>query len=443
MWVLYQPTCPACLTRGPTTLRSEGDGSIAELLCQPWELHCIAAETRNAGVTVVEVAGRTEKEGGRTRAAIALRHYRTEGSPPIATSAEEDGSYVHCRSWSRPHATVVEREGEAKRRSIVVALLCWCRSTPGTRTTTPLLKLFTAVVLPDSRTIAAGGLHRDTHLWLPELHLAADVGALLYWNGKTRLPARAVFQNCIAVSPHRPSFTIRPEESGFLRITQLAAVHVMCFEGDNRSTPGTRTTTPLLKLFTAVVLPDSRTIAAGGLHRDTHLWLPELHLAADVGALLYWNGKTRPVSVSLFLSSTLDSHLCCAHDNDGICNILTCLPPRGRGTGLEFSPDDILRRGSATLGWLPCAARSPRPLPSGRVGCPSARTETNTSSPPPFPPGAGPPGCSVGGTTMVQGTYAEIWLEELTLEGLCKEHALSVSVPTDGANDGFNRSGPP
>nr|GMC90794.1 hypothetical protein Iba_chr04fCG11510 [Ipomoea batatas] len=73
----------------------------------------------------------------------------------------------------------------------------------------------------------------------------------------------------------------------------------------------------------------------------------------------------------------------------------------------------------------------------------SIRTETNASSPPPFPPGAGPPGCSVGGTTMVRGTYSEIWLEELTLEGLCKEHALSVSVPTDGANDGFNGSGPP
>nr|GMC77937.1 protein Daple-like [Ipomoea batatas] len=103
--------------------------------------------------------------------------------------------------------------------------------------------------------------------------------------------------------------------------------------------------------------------------------------------------------------------------------------------------------GSAVWGfgraWFWCAARSPRPLPSGRVGCPSARTETNTSSPPPFPPGAGPPGCSVCGTTMVQGTYAEIWLEELTLEGLCKEHALSVLVPTDGANDGFNGSGPP
>nr|GLL31554.1 uncharacterized protein LOC109157428 [Ipomoea trifida] len=65
--------------------------------------------------------------------------------------------------------------------------------------------------------------------------------------------------------------------------------------------------------------------------------------------------------------------------------------------------------GSAALGWLPCAARSPYPLPSGRVGCSSARTETNTSSPPPFLPGAGPPGYSVGGTTIVQGTNSEIW----------------------------------
>nr|GLL37701.1 uncharacterized protein LOC109146979 [Ipomoea trifida] len=103
---------------------NRGEGSIAELLSQPWELHRIADETRNAGLTVVEDAGRTEKESGRTRAAVALRHCRTEGSPPLATSAEEDGSHVHCRSWSRPHATVDEREGkgdtEVHRRGIAL-----------------------------------------------------------------------------------------------------------------------------------------------------------------------------------------------------------------------------------------------------------------------------------------------------------------------------------
>nr|GMC48055.1 putative ribonuclease H protein [Ipomoea batatas] len=389
--------------------KTEGDGSIAELLCQPWELHCIAAETRNAGVTVVEVAGRTEKEGGRTRTAVALRHYQTEGSPPIATSAEEDGSYVHCRSWSRPHATVVEREGEAKRRSIVVALLCWCRSTPGTRTTTPLLKLFTAVILPDSRTIAAGGLHRDTHLWLPELHPAADVassydpsGRLLLlverntahrqdspprhseipWllrtgnnDGRKRVVgllrrrsallcvgktegdgsiAELLCQpwelHCIAAETRNAGVTVvevagRTEKEGGRTRAAVALRHyrtegsppiatsaeedgsyvhcrswsrphatVVEREGEAkrrsivvallcwcRSTPGTRTTTPLLKLFTAVILPDSKTIAAGGLHRDTHLWLPELHPAADVDGPDSRNRRHRPDLLPLAL----------------------------------------------------------------------------------------------------------------------------------------------
>nr|GMC82477.1 hypothetical protein Iba_chr04bCG13760 [Ipomoea batatas] len=34
------------------------------------------------------------------------------------------------------------------------------------------------------------------------------------------------------------------------------------------------------------------TLAAGGLHRDTRLWPPELHFAADVDAILHRNGKT-------------------------------------------------------------------------------------------------------------------------------------------------------
>nr|GLL27291.1 uncharacterized protein LOC109157428 [Ipomoea trifida] len=61
----------------------------------------------------------------------------------------------------------------------------------------------------------------------------------------------------------------------------------------------------------------------------------------------------------------------------------------------------LVRRGSgsAALRWLPCAARSPCPRPSSGVGCSSARTETNTSSPPSFLPGAEPPGRSADSPT--------------------------------------------
>nr|GMC99781.1 NADH dehydrogenase subunit 4 [Ipomoea batatas] len=47
-------------------------------------------------------------------------------TPPM-----ENGSFVRCRSWFRPHVVVDERERRTRRWSKVVAWLRWCRTMPG------------------------------------------------------------------------------------------------------------------------------------------------------------------------------------------------------------------------------------------------------------------------------------------------------------------------
>nr|GME05459.1 hypothetical protein Iba_scaffold2963CG0010 [Ipomoea batatas] len=125
---------------------------------------------------------------------------------PITRGKSADATPVACIPSDDDHATrVVHLAGErgnrgsyyARRRGRVTE-----RSTPLRRSATdegqcPALSLPSSAVslhpLPPRRTekrriaeACCWRLHRDTHLWLPELHLAADVGAMLHWDGKTK-----------------------------------------------------------------------------------------------------------------------------------------------------------------------------------------------------------------------------------------------------------------
>nr|GMC73346.1 hypothetical protein Iba_chr03cCG0630 [Ipomoea batatas] len=145
--------------------------------------------------------GGKSPEGEQRRCRSSLRRMS-----PITRGKSADATPVACIPSDDDHATrVVHLAGErgnrgsysARRRGRVTE-----RSTPLRRSATdegqcPALSLPSSAVplhpLPPRRTekrriaeACCWRLHRDTHLWLPELHLAADVGAMLHWNGKTK-----------------------------------------------------------------------------------------------------------------------------------------------------------------------------------------------------------------------------------------------------------------